>query len=126
MNVSSFVSVYNPAFAQIIGAQLNLNLVAWKDADLEHPQFAGKIGKHLFPVLQAHLKCNRRQSLNHLSCFYKVLIGISHELDNAPILAGIILLVNNKLNVHVARVLGEKAKPRRKKNDLCFLQGAIL
>ena len=126
MNVSSFVSIYNPAFAQIIGAQLNLNLVAWEDADLEHPQFAGKIGTHFFPILQTHLKRNRRQSLNHLSCFYKVLAGISHELDNAPILARIILLVNNKLNVHVTGVLGKRAEPRREEKDIRFLQSAIL
>jgi hypothetical protein len=46
------VPVGNPAFAQVIRRNLNLDLVARKDSDIVHPDFARYVSKHFKAVFK--------------------------------------------------------------------------
>lgn len=46
------VPVGNPAFCQVIGRYLNLDLVSRKDSDIVHPDLARYVSEHFKAVLQ--------------------------------------------------------------------------
>src|SRR5436309_10422525 len=52
----SFVAVGDAAAAQVVRRELDLDPVAWSDADVVHPHLPGDVGKHLVPILQLDAK----------------------------------------------------------------------
>ena len=46
------VPIGNPAFRQVIRRNLNLDLVAWKDSDIVHPDFPRNVSEHFKAVFK--------------------------------------------------------------------------
>ncbi len=80
------LSVDNSAFRHVIGAQLDLDLVPWKNPDVELSHPTADVGKDLLPILQLDFESSIWQRLGHngiqgdLFFFGHALPGISESI----------------------------------------------
>jgi len=68
--------VGDPAFGQIIRANLYPYPVARQKADFIHPHPARKVGENFMPVFQNNFKSGRRHGLNHFTSHFNKFLRI--------------------------------------------------
>jgi hypothetical protein len=74
MTTPLFIPVGDPAFREIVGRQLDRDLVAHQDLDEVHAHFPRNMREHGVPVFKAHLEHCVGQCLgDHAIHFYRTL-----------------------------------------------------
>src|SRR5690606_24704026 len=72
--LASACPVSNPAFAQVVGGQLHLNLVAGQNADVVLTHLAGNMSRYYVPIFQFYPEHRIRKGINYLTFHFNVII----------------------------------------------------
>jgi len=79
---SGLVAIRDAPFCEIIGRNLNGNLVAYRNLDKELAHLTGDVGENLMAVLKTDSVHGGRENLNHgsrhFNCF---IVCTSHQID---------------------------------------------